>query len=168
MNESNEQEQAPQFPVKLRRNPGPPPTPVIVRLERYTVKTNDGCWLFNGQLVKKDGHGVLMIKGKIRLVHRLAWEMFIGPIPEGKCVLHNCVGHPNCWNPDHLRIGTVADNNRDTLDQGRHGTAKITHQIAREIRGNTEGFSYRQIAEMYGISLPVVYNIRAGKTWNRA
>jgi hypothetical protein len=45
--------------------------------------------------------------------------LFIGPIPDGICVLHRCDVKP-CFNPDHLFLGTKGENNADTTAKGRH------------------------------------------------
>ena len=50
--------------------------------------------------------------------HRLSWTMARGPIPAGKWVLHRC-DNPPCVNPDHLYIGTAADNAHDRESHGR-------------------------------------------------
>jgi hypothetical protein len=104
------------------------------RYEKYVVKTdNDTCW---GWAAAKTaaGYGVLMDKcraeGRKNIVymHRLSWTINFGEIPEGMCVCHRC-DNPQCTNPDHLFLGTHAENMKDMLDKGRHvsGQAGKTH-----------------------------------------
>ncbi|MGH7024521.1 MAG: HNH endonuclease signature motif containing protein [Caulobacteraceae bacterium] len=53
-----------------------------------------------------------------RYAHRLAWELANGPIPDGLLILHKC-DNPVCCNPDHLFLGTAADNHADCAAKGR-------------------------------------------------
>lgn len=65
-----------------------------------------------------NGYGWVRHNGKMARAHRVAWEDAHGPIPAGLVVMHIC-DNPPCIRVDHLRLGTVADNNRDRKDKGR-------------------------------------------------
>lgn len=93
------------------------------------VIVGDGCWLWQGA-VGSHGYGVIRIDGGNLLTHRLSHELFIGPIPEGLCVLHTCDVR-RCVRPDHLWTGTKRDNVLDMVAKGRGGVkayqSKKTH-----------------------------------------
>ena len=70
-----------------------------------------GCHIWHGPL-KPGGYGWLQYHGRIWLAHRLAWTLKRGPIPAGMILCHRC-NVRRCVNPDHLSLGTRADNNAD-------------------------------------------------------
>lgn len=83
--------------------------------------TASGCWEWRG--ARNDlGYGTLTLVrqglDKAR-VHRLMYERYNGLIPEGLIVRHKC-DNPPCSNPDHLELGTMADNTQDMMERGRH------------------------------------------------
>jgi HNH endonuclease len=60
---------------------------------------NDGCWIWKGN--RRLGYGRCKIKYKYYSAHRVSYELFIGPIPEGLELDHLC-RNPACINPWHL------------------------------------------------------------------
>jgi len=60
----------------------------------------------------------LGIVGRNQRAHRVSFEEFNGPIPEGMAVLHKCDVH-SCVNPNHLYIGTSQDNANDRVKRGK-------------------------------------------------
>lgn len=88
----------------------------------------DACWVWTGPTNRK-GYGTLTEgQGSKRhvLAHRAAWIATNGPIPGGLHVLHSC-DNPPCCNPAHLHLGTIAQNNREMVERGRHWNAAKTH-----------------------------------------
>ena len=59
-----------------------------------------------------DGYGYQRWGMKQLRAHRLAYELFVGPIPDGMVVMHDC-DNPCCVNPAHLTVGTQQENLRD-------------------------------------------------------
>jgi len=92
--------------------------------ERFWSKVDKSgeCWLWTGGSVQ--AYGRVRVNGESRSAHCYSWEIHRGPIPEGMFVCHNCPGgdNPRCVNPDHLFLGTCADNVRDAVAKGRAQT----------------------------------------------
>jgi hypothetical protein len=76
--------------------------------DRVSPEPNSGCWLWTG-VTSWSGYARLMIRGKWKYVHRLAYEYFVGPIGEGLQVDHLCRVR-RCVNPKHMEIVTNRDN----------------------------------------------------------
>lgn len=96
-------------------------------------RTADGCWEFSGSGNARSGHRAFYVNNQRVMAHRAAWEISRGPIPEGLCVCHHC-DNPPCVNPDHLFLGTVADNNADRDRKGR-GRLPRPDQVRRKTAG---------------------------------
>jgi hypothetical protein len=133
------------------------------------------CWPWIGTR-NKDGYGIMyrteQPKRTWYRAHCLSYELFIGPIPEGLHVLHNCPNGdlPACVNYNgHLWTGTQADNNRDRDAKGRaihpkgeanHRTIVSDAQVA-EIRRlyATGGYPQFKLSTMFEISESQIYRI---------
>lgn len=92
--------------------------------DRFWDKTDrrGRCWLWLAARDRKGygkfGVGTLGHDRRVESAHRVAWELTRGPIPGGMYVLHHC-DNPWCVNPDHLWLGTRADNAADMVAKGR-------------------------------------------------
>jgi hypothetical protein len=82
------------------------------RIMSKVAVADGGCWLWSGSM-QRNGYGYTTwrIDGKWKhaRVHRLFYEDYVGPIPDGLEIDHTCRVR-NCVNPDHLRAVTHADN----------------------------------------------------------
>jgi hypothetical protein len=75
-----------------------------------TQEPNTGCWLWLGQL-NRNGYGYVSVGGRKRVAHRVVWEVFVGPVPEGMVLDHTCRVRC-CCNPNHIEPVTVRTNTR--------------------------------------------------------
>jgi hypothetical protein len=78
--------------------------------ERFLQKVERGesCWLWTGSINHK-GYGTFHVARKTRGAHRVSYEMFVGPIPDGLEIDHLCRVR-TCVNPDHLEAVTHHEN----------------------------------------------------------
>jgi hypothetical protein len=135
------------------------------QIERFweKVEKTEGCW--NWTAAKKHGYGSVKWGGRMRIAHRIAFEIECGSIPEGMQVCHHC-DNPACVRPSHLFLGTQKDNMRDMIVKGRQArppATKLTWADAQVIR-EAPGL-HREIAARFGISRPTVSEIKAGSYW---
>ena len=150
--------------------------------KRFWAKVNktDSCWLWSAAKDNGTGYGVIgkghHDNGTVT-VHTASWILHKGFIPEGMYVLHNCPNGDNklCVNPDHLWLGTHADNMKDGINKGtstageRNPMAKLTQEKADAIREEYAhgGVFMHDIAAKYGVCKQTVCSIIHGSIWNR-
>jgi HNH endonuclease len=140
-------------------------------MREITYQITGDCWHCTSHKPNTDGYPVTKIAGKNCRIGRLFFERFKGEIPDGKIVRHTC-DNRMCINPDHLILGTHADNMRDMAERGRapfggnHHNAKISERQVMEIRGNTSD-SMMTLAKRYGVSKSHIWNIKHGVKWRR-
>jgi hypothetical protein len=125
----------------------------------------DACWEWRGAH-SDNGYGALRTepRGPVIKAHRVAYLLEVGPIPDGLYVCHRC-DNPRCVRPDHLFIGTQAENRRDAARKGR-AARKLTWPDVRAMRAAyAAGVRGYEIARRRRMSAGVVYKILRGVIW---
>lgn len=138
------------------------------------VEKTDGCWNWTGAHASR-GYGSYRPDGKyaqIYLVHRVSWVHHNGgqQIPQGMVICHSC-DNRKCVRPEHLFLGTPADNSADMRAKRRQAFGerckrKLTEEKVREIRRRLAiGESTTSIARDFGVTQAMVSHIRTGRKW---
>jgi hypothetical protein len=144
------------------------------------VDKTDGCWLWTGATNGRASGGVnygLFKIPKTRkniTAHRMSYQLAYGEIPEGMFVCHRC-DNPLCVNPEHLFLGTPADNVADMDAKGRrkcnprkredNGRAKLDNRAVELMRRLYPVFSGGQLAKIFGIGKTQTYRILNHEQW---
>ncbi len=125
-------------------------------------RNKQGCRLWRGELNDK-GYGRVTFKGYSTTAHRMAYILTHGPVAADLVVRHKCDNRA-CCNPQHLEVGTQADNIADMHARGRagdcrnfgekHGRCKITAAQVEQIRAlyAAGGVSQDKLAIQFGAS----------------
>jgi hypothetical protein len=148
---------------------------ILYRLLK-SVKLTPQCWLWLGTK-DKHGYGRLSVNKSPKLVSRLSWEIFVGPIPMNLLVCHKC-DNPQCINPGHLFLGTHLDNMRDMIKKGRanhsnnikgekHFKAKLTNVDVQAIRQRYKIGDITQeiLSKQYQVCKSTIGKILTNKNW---
>jgi hypothetical protein len=156
------------------------------------VRKTDGCWLWTGaRRQKPDGtktYGAItemLGPNQYRSLgaHVVSWRIHFGPVPDGLEVCHSC-NRFECVRPDHLYLGTSAQNSADAARDGlyargrRHGSKKhpealkrgeengnahLTEEDVRAIRASTG--TQRELARQFGVTHKTIKMVRDRTTW---
>ncbi len=139
------------------------------------ASTADECWPWKRSRCS-DGYGTARVDGRTVGTHRVAWTLTNGEIPSGLSVLHRC-DNPPCCNPNHLFLGTQAENcadrqrkgrtNRDPRNQGStNGYARLTEDMVRWARQEVAAGRPRgAVAQALGVHRATVGFAVTRKTW---
>lgn len=141
------------------------------------VRKTDGCWIWTGAR-NPNGCGRISVGARgagLALAPRASWILAHGAIPAGLHVCHHC-DNPPCVRPDHLFLGSGADNTHDMMMKGRNGygvnrgeengAARLTSAAVLEIRKRrARGATLQSLACEYGVGKSSVHRIARGKNW---
>ena len=144
------------------------PDKIVERFLKKVQKT-DSCWIWTGASDYTRGYGTAYDGKKMRLAHRLSWEMFVGSLQDGLCVCHHC-DNPSCVNPAHLFLASHSENMKDAYRKGRlpvKKNCKINQETADEIRKVYAAGekSLYALAVSFGISSTQVRRIVLEDAW---
>ena len=144
----------------------------------HVAKQSDGCWVWQRATIP-NGYGRLRWQGRKVLAHRFAaylHGMINHPSANGVLVLHKC-DNRLCCNPEHLFLGSHADNTRDAVVKGRQflpdnrgarsANAKLSPSDVIVIRGaySAGGVSQQQLASQYGVHQMTISKVVRGSSY---
>jgi len=144
------------------------------KMERFlgfvSPEPNSGCWLWCGSL-GNERYGIFTYDGTKGVAHRWIYQQLVGPIPPGLYACHKC-DVPLCVNPNHIFLGTQAENLRDAVRKNRTSfgsqlpASKLTESEVIAIYSGRK--SQRALAAEYGVGRRTIQKIWRRSSWARA
>lgn len=141
-------------------------------LNSHTVSSTD-CWLWTGMTFTSNGRARISLGGKTTLAARVSYLVF-KRLPIGELLVCHSCDNILCVNPEHLWLGTCADNSRDMSEKGRtrlqdgvlNNQAKLTGRQVKSIRSRCRnGELQKHIAKEFGVSASLIGLIHRRKIW---
>jgi hypothetical protein len=134
--------------------------------ERFWKRVNKGtpneCWEWQG--ASSEGYGISSHKGKHTRVHRIAFILSFGSIPDGMWVVHSC-HNKICVNPKHLHIGDASSVTQKAFGEA-NGQSKLHERDILTIRKMIKGgISNYAIAKQFGVDPSAIWQIKNLRTW---
>ena len=126
-------------------------------LSKCIVNPTTQCLEYTGKL-REDGYAGCRIGKESLMIHRASYIYYTGKDISSLCVLHSC-DNRKCINPEHLFLGTQADNMQDMASKSR-GTNKLTNAQVKEIFESS--LTLEELSSLYNVGSATVYRIRAG------
>lgn len=143
----------------------------IGRLLALISKEPSGCWEWRGQK-RKDGYGLFWLHGRQVRAHRASYDLHCGPLSATDVLCHTCDNRA-CVNPNHMFVGSRADNIRDCVSKDRnqfgerHWSAKLSVDAVRTIRSDQE-HSCSELGKRFNVDPSVISRIKTGRAWAQA
>jgi hypothetical protein len=128
--------------------------------------TKSGCYEVISHRPGVSGYPRIRIDGVLWTLNRYIYTRLLGPIPEHMLVCHRC-DNRLCVNPEHLFIGSIADNNKDMRDKGRSyrpGARKLSIADVQAIR-KARDMKVEELAKQYHVSQRTIRSIWYKETW---
>ena len=129
----------------------------------------NGCWNCTSHATDTNGYPVATINRKFNRMYRHFYAICKGVIPQGLVIRHTC-DNKLCINPEHLILGTHADNVEDRVKRKRsatgekNGRSKLTETEVIIIYKNTN-LPIMTLAKKYGVDPKAIRNIKNKQTW---
>jgi hypothetical protein len=144
-------------------------------LKKCKKDEHSDCIIWTGG--KRNGYGAMHMKSTYVPVHRVLYEIFVGPIPKEKIIMHSC-DNGLCLNLNHLHLGTIKENNQDRSRKGRtvktygeeNPNSKLKNEQVKEIKLYLKSMPWNKntkkiLSEKYKITPENINFIRNGITW---
>lgn len=136
----------------------------------YIPEPNSGCWLWTGARARF-GYGSFYFNRRCSVAHRVSWIIAGRDIPEGLQLCHRC-DVPSCVNPEHLFLGTQAENTQDCFSKGRRNEARGERKPQAKLSDDEALAIFRdprpqiELSRVFGVSKSVVGHIKTGRGWS--
>lgn len=121
-----------------------------------------GCLIWTGGK-NNSGYGTFRVNGRTRLVHRVAYELWVAKLKPRQIVAHTC-DQPACFEPTHLEATSQRENIRAACLRGRAG-ARLPVDLVRRLKAARGKMSAADAALHFGISQRHVNRIWSGRQW---
>lgn len=130
-------------------------------------RIRNGCWICTNGCLDSDGYPRFCVEGKLLRAHRIVYARSHGNIGRGMEIRHTC-DNPMCVNPEHLIVGTHADNMRDMRERGslkgeRNPQSLLKEHEVLDIKKREHPAQY--YANRYAVSRRTIYGIWEDELW---